>query len=150
MIEVRPVVPGDVQLWLEMRRALWPDGSKAEHEEEIRQFFAGEFPRGPWAVLVAQDESGPPLGFAELGIRAYAEGCVTTRVAYLEGWFVMPEARGRGVGAALIRAAEGWGRSQGCSEFASDTEVDNELSAAAHKALGFEDLGLVRCFRKSL
>ncbi len=150
MIQVRPVSTGDVLPWLEMRLALWPDGSKAEHEEEMRQFFAGEFPRGPWAVLLAHEEGGRPLGFAELGIRPYAEGCATTRVAYLEGWFVVPAARGQGVGAALLRASEEWGRTQGCSEFASDAEADNELSAAAHKALGFEDLGLVRCFRKSL
>jgi aminoglycoside 6'-N-acetyltransferase I len=71
-------------------------------------------------------------------------------VAYLEGWFVVPEARRRGVGRALIAAAEQWGRSEGCREFASDAEPDNEISAAAHSALGFSDVGLVRCFRKDL
>jgi hypothetical protein len=41
-------------------------------------------------------------------------------------------------------------RSAGCTEFASDAEADNEVSAAAHRALGFEDVGLIRCFRKDL
>jgi aminoglycoside 6'-N-acetyltransferase I len=71
-------------------------------------------------------------------------------VAYLEGWFVVPAARGRGVGRALIAAAEEWGRAQGCCEFASDAHPDNEVSAAAHRALGFVEAGLVRCFRKDL
>ena len=71
-------------------------------------------------------------------------------MAYLEGWFVVPEARGRGVGRELIAAAEEWGRSQGCCEFASDTQADNEVSTAAHRALGFMEVGLVRCFRKDL
>ena len=70
--------------------------------------------------------------------------------AYLEGWFVVPKARRSGVGRALIVAAEEWGRSQGCSEFASDAQPDNEVSAAAHRALGFIEVGLVRCFRKDL
>jgi len=51
---------------------------------------------------------------------------------------------------ALIAAAEQWGRAQGCRELASDAEPDNEVSAAAHRALRFEDVGLVRCFRKEL
>ena len=53
-------------------------------------------------------------------------------------------------GAALLRAAEEWGRAQGCTEFASDADPENAISIDAHLALGFEDAGLVRCFRKSL
>ena len=113
-------------------------------------FFAGEFPRGPWAVLLAEDEDGRILGLAELSLRPYAEGCRSTPVAYLEGWFVLPEARGHGVGRALVVAAETWGRSQGCTEFASDTSPDNDVSAAAHQSLGFDDAGMVRCFRKDI
>ena len=35
-------------------------------------------------------------------------------------------------------------------ELASDAEPENEVSARAHAALGFEDAGLIRCFRKDL
>src|SRR5205807_8206004 len=108
------------------------------------------YARGPLAVLVVADGAGQPVGFAELSIRAYAEGCRTDRVAYLEGWYVVPEARNEGVGHALIAAAEAWGRSQGCVEFASDAELTNDASAAAHTALGFVEVGRVRCFRKDL
>ena len=41
-------------------------------------------------------------------------------------------------------------RSQGCREFASDAEAENRLSADVHSALGFEEVGLIRCFRKDL
>jgi aminoglycoside 6'-N-acetyltransferase I len=47
-------------------------------------------------------------------------------------------------------AAEAWGREQGCREFASDTQLENTGSVAAHLALGFDDAGALRCFRKSL
>ena len=50
----------------------------------------------------------------------------------------------------LLRAAEEWGRAQGCTEFASDADPENAISIDAHLALGFEDAGMVRCFRKSL
>lgn len=62
---------------------------------------------------------------------------LSSQVAYVEGWFVVPEIRRRGLGRALVSAAEEWGRVQGCTEFASDTLPDNRASAAAHLALGF-------------
>jgi aminoglycoside 6'-N-acetyltransferase I len=149
MITVRPVTPSDADVWLQLRHALWPEGSAAEHREEIDRFFSGQA-REPAAVLLAEDPGRRALGLAELSFRSYAEGCQSGRVAYLEGWFVVPEARGRGVGRALIAAAEKWGRSQGCRELASDTAPDNDLGAVAHRALGFTEVGLVRCFRKGL
>jgi aminoglycoside 6'-N-acetyltransferase I len=149
MITVRPAKPSDAAAWLQLRRALWPEGSEAEHREEIDQFFAGAAPE-PLAVLLAEDGAGCPVGFADLAIRAHAEGCCTDQVAYLEGWFVVPKARRHGVGRALIAAADEWGRSRGCRELASDAQADNEVSTAAHRALGFTEVGLVRCFRKNL
>ena len=149
MITVRPAKPSDAAAWLQLRHALWPEGSEAEHREEIDRFFAGDA-REPLAVLLAENGAACPIGLAELSIRSHAEGCRGDRVAYLEGWFVAPKARGRGVGRALIAAAEEWGRSRGCREFASDSQADNEVSGAAHRALGFAEVGLVRCFRKDL
>jgi aminoglycoside 6'-N-acetyltransferase I len=134
---------------LRLRCSLWPEGSEREHAADIAEFFAGKA-REPLAVLLAEDPGGNVIGFAELSIRPYAEGCSTDGVAFLEGWFVVPEARGRGVGRALVAAAEEWGRAQGCTEFGSDAEEDNHASAAAHRALGFTEVGLVRCFRKDL
>ena len=132
-----------------MRESLWPEGSAAEHAEEVEKFFAGGA-REPLAVLIAEDPSGNPVGFAELSIRPTAEGCRTDRVAYLEGWFVVPEARRRGVGRRLVEAAEDWAREQGSAELASDSEAANEISQAAHRAAGFDETALIRCYRKDL
>jgi aminoglycoside 6'-N-acetyltransferase I len=143
---IRPVKRDDRDSWLRMRNARWPSSSD-EHARDIDRYFAAEV-REPLEVLIAFD--GDAIGFIELSIRAYAEGCETDRVAFVEGWYVEPDARGTGVGAALIRAAEEWARSQGCTEIASDTEVENVSSAAAHLALGFEETAVVRCFRKAL
>lgn len=148
-MRIRPAEPSDAAAWLRLRKALWPGASPARHREEIGRFFAGQA-REPLAVLLAEDDAGTVIGLAELSIRPYAEGCASDRVAFLEGWFVAPEARGRGVGRALIASVEEWGRAQGCRELASNAEADNEPSATAHRALGFSDVGLVRCFRKDL
>jgi len=144
--EVRHATLDDAASLARLRHALWPDGSEAEHLQEVHRFF-GDGRRG--AVLVAGNQSRL-VGFAEVSIRSYAEGCRTDRVGYLEGWFVEPEARRRGVGRRLVIAAEEWARSHGCVEFASDAEAANESSAAAHRALGFAEVGMIRCFRKDL
>jgi len=148
MISVRAAEPKDGIGWLRMRCALWPEGSEREHAAEIAAFFAGTS-HLPLAVLLAFEDAAA-VGFAELSIRSVAESCLTDRVAYLEGWYVEPAARRRGVGRALVTAAEDWGRAQGCTEFGSDTQIDNVTSAAAHAALGFEEVERIRCFRKPL
>jgi aminoglycoside 6'-N-acetyltransferase I len=161
-IEVRSASPADSDAWLQMRVALWPDGDgrladdpagaplPAEwHAQEIEQFFTGRLSM-PLEVLIAFGPDGAALGFAELSIRPYAEGCTTDKVAYLEGWYVQPQARRRGVGRALIDAAERWAVARGCTEFASDALLENHVSAAAHEALGFEEVDQIRCFRKDL
>lgn len=146
---VRPAAAADREAWLRLRAALWPDGSVAEHARETAAFLDGRA-REPLAVLLAIDAGGRAVGLAELSIRPCAEGCRTDRVAYLEGWYVEPDARRRGVGRALITAAENWARAQGCTEFASDAHAANRVSAEAHRAVGFEEAGLIRCFRKAL
>ena len=149
LFTVREARAEDAAAWLAMRLALWPEEPADDLRSEVER-FAAEGPRRDEAVLIAEEASGRFLGFAELSIRSYAEGCTSDRVAYLEGWFVAPDARRRGVGRALVEAAEAWGRARGCVEFGSDAVADNHVSAAAHRALGFTEIVTVRCFRKDL
>lgn len=153
MIQVRAVEPADAEGWAGLRGALWPDEDDA-HAAEVERFFGGPASGAallPEAVLVAVDtETRGIAGFAELSRRAYAPGCETSPVGFLEGWYVVPERRRQGIGRALVEAAEEWARSQGCTEFGSDALADNVLSATAHAGLGFEEVEVIRCFRKSL
>lgn len=132
-----------------LRHVLWPDGSVDEHARAVDRFLAGDR-HEPAEVLVALDDSGTITGFVELSIRNIVDSCNTDRVGYLEGWYVIPEARRRGIGAALVHAAERWARAQGCREFASDAALDNEASHRAHAALGFTETGRSVNFRKDL
>ena len=148
-VRIRPARPSDIGILVRMRRALWPDGSAAEHRSELVRFFRGRS-RQRLGVLIAETEQGRPVGFAEVSVRAYAEDCRTDRVGFLEGWWVHPRERRRGVGRRLVESAESWARRRRCLEFASDALPDNRVSLAAHRALGFSDAGTVVCFRKDL
>lgn len=146
-IQVRHVRPEDREGWARLRRALFPDYDPPE----IDQFFAhGGFPGFQNSAVFVAAAEGALMGFAEATARPYAEGCETTPVAYLEGWYVDGKWRKRGVGAKLVAAVEAWGRAHGMKEFASDASPENTVSRAAHKALGFEEIEQIVCFAKKL
>jgi aminoglycoside 6'-N-acetyltransferase I len=101
-------------------------------------------------AFVAEQAAGRLGGFIELGLRKYADGCDTSPVGYIEGWYVDPNLRQQGVGAALVRAGEEWARTQGCTEMASDCLLDNEVSFRAHLAVGYEEAERLVHFRRTL
>ncbi len=150
-IEITPAQASDVSAWTAMRREMGPDWVTADFESLTREYLqTGRIQGMPHCVFLARDETQARVGFAEVSLRQYAEGCLTRPVGFLEGWFVRDSARRHGVGKALVSACEAWAQSQGCTEFASDAELDNTVSLAAHEALGFESVGDIRCFRKAL
>ena len=89
-------------------------------------------------VLVAQRDEGALVGFVEVSLRPVMEGSAQSPVGYIEGWYVSPDFRRRGVGRALIAAAEVWARDQGCRAMGSDCHADNHASHLAHLSLGYQ------------
>jgi len=155
-IVIRPVEQHDAVPWSELRATLWPEETTGTHLNDIQRYFetmpkdVGMMPEEVLVAVTTGREKPKIVGFVELSRRLYAEGCRTSPVAFLEGWYVLPEYRERGIGRALVAAAETWARHKGCDEFASDALADNAESQAAHQALGFEEVEVIRCFRKSL
>ncbi len=148
---IRHAEPIDAAELAQMRAALWPEGSLEEHRREVEEWFA-HGPAGtlPAAVFVSRNPNESLNGFLEVSLRSHADGCDPAQpVGYVEGWFVLPELRGRGIGAALMRAAEDWARTHGAREIASDALIDNEPSQLAHAALGFEVVDRCVHLRKS-
>jgi molybdopterin synthase catalytic subunit len=143
---IRPLQPHDRERWIELRHALWPDHPLAELRAEAAAYntLLRE------TVFVADRGDGAIAGFVEVSLRPYAKGCVSSPVGYVEGWYVEPDCRRRGVGRALIDAAAAWARAQGCGELASDRDADNLLSRAAHVALGFLPADRCELFNKRL
>jgi aminoglycoside 6'-N-acetyltransferase I len=134
-----------------MRAALWPESAAEEHAEELQLILSCKFPGTMPLVIFVAESAGRLAGFLEAGLRSYADGCDAAHaVGYVEGWYVREEWRRQGIGAQLLHAADGWARSQGCKEMASDTRVENVVSQRAHEALGFETAERSVLYRKTL
>jgi aminoglycoside 6'-N-acetyltransferase I len=145
-VTVREIVESDRSDWLRLREALWP-GSLSDHDAETRRYF--EEPHQHVITFIAEAD-GRLVGFLELDHRKYAPGCESSPVPFIEGWYVDPDVRGRGIGRALVEAAEARARAEGHHEIASDAETDNADGIAAHLALGYGEVERVVCFRRSL
>lgn len=112
-----------------------------------------------FAVLTASSEAAcflafdgdTAIGFAQCQLRHdYVEGCESSPVGFLEGIFVAEGYRLTGMGRALLAACEKWAKDKGCSEFASDCELDNTVSLAWHMKNGFTEMGRTIWFAKKL
>jgi aminoglycoside 6'-N-acetyltransferase I len=142
MIRIRRAMIADRTEYQRMRLALWPDCSDAD----IDPWFA----RDDAATFLAERADGTPCGFVEVGSRPYAEGCESSPVGYIEGWWVDVDMRRTGVGRALLDAAETWARERGYTEMGSDALLDNDASHAAHGRCGYQEIERLVMFRKSL
>lgn len=141
-VVIRPYASEDYAEWRRMRTALWPDQTEGD--------MAAWLARNDTAVIVAVRTAGSLCGFVEVGERTNADGCESSPVAYVEGWWVDADVRRQRIGARLIEAAESFARSRGYRELASDTELHNVISQRAHERLGFEELDRVVLYRKVL
>ena len=94
---------------------------------------------------------GQAVGFAQCGLRHdYVEGTSGSPVGYLEGIYVVRAYRHRGGAKQLRSACEAWAKSMGCTELASDCELDNAASAQFHLNVGFTEANRIICFTKKL
>ncbi|MEN6369731.1 MAG: GNAT family N-acetyltransferase [Thermotogota bacterium] len=146
-VRIRPLASGDRGEWGCLRAALWPGHGRGELEQEMDAMLsAAETER----AFVAELASGGLCGVVEASLRLQAEGCTTSPVGYVEGLYVDPSWRRRGLGRRLVEEAEMWARSLGCREMASDTTSEYPDSLAVHRALGYEVTRSSQSFRKGL
>ncbi|HEY2274147.1 MAG TPA: aminoglycoside 6'-N-acetyltransferase [Steroidobacteraceae bacterium] len=136
----------DDRAWLELRIVLWPDDSPAAHLAAMAEALA----RGHY-VRLALTAAGAAVGFVEASKRSdYVNGTTSSPVAFLEGLYVAPATRRRGVARALVESVVAWALGQGLSELASDSLIDSVAAHAAHRGLGFEETERVVYFRRPL
>ena len=134
--------------WLDLRLALWPDATADEH----RAYMALSLTQPErFLQLVIYDAGRQPIGFIEGSIRGdYVNGTETSPVGFVEGVYVVPAWRRRGVARQLFAAIGDWARGRGCRELASDALIDNEASHRTHLALGFRETERVVYFARPL
>jgi aminoglycoside 6'-N-acetyltransferase I len=100
--------------------------------------------------FVAQNDDGAAIGFAEITLRPFANGCGSRPVPFLEGIWVDARFRRRGIGARLVAAVEAFVTARGFHEIGSDALIENKISHAAHRRWGFSETETVMHFRKRL
>ena len=139
----------DVEPWAQLRVALWPHHSLEDHRAELGRAF---FSQNAEAVaFIARNAANEAVGFAEASLRHdYVNGCSSSPVLFLEGIYIRPVDRRKGIARSLCNAVADWGKSLGCVEFGSDAPLENSASHALHAALGFEETQRVVFFRKLL
>lgn len=137
--------PADLAIWAACAAALWSGETAAAHAAEIAATAGAE--RRAFAAFAPE---GAAVGFAELGLRSYANGCESRPVPFLEGVWTAPDVRRSGAGRALIDHIGGLLRAAGHTEIGSDVLIDNAASLAAHAAWGFAEVERVVCLRKDL
>jgi aminoglycoside 6'-N-acetyltransferase I len=131
--------------WVALRHALWPNGTVETLAREARELLD----RDRAAAFIVRD-GAEAIAFAEVYLRDFANGCESSPVAFVEGLYVVPKRRGRGIARKLCEAIEGWAKERGCTELGSDVLLNNRDSQNAHLALGFQETERVVYYRKPL
>ena len=145
--DIRPLDESDLAEWLRLRMLLWDESSEDDHKTEMVDIIEHADSQ---LVVVADTGNGRLVGFLEASIRSYVEDCDTDNVGYLEGWFVENDFRQMGIGSRLVAFAEQWARQKGCTEMASDAEIDNSISLKAHLRMGYAETSRLVHLRKEL
>jgi aminoglycoside 6'-N-acetyltransferase I len=119
-------------------------------EKELTEEFEDMLLNGENAIfLYIVDDCA--VGFAQCQFRRdYVEGTETSPVGYLEGVYVEAAYRRKGYARQLVQVCEDWVRSRGCTEFASDCELNNTDSLSFHLNYGFREANRIICFTKKI
>ena len=136
----------DLPILAELACQLWPDHTVEEMRTEFAEILAK--PDAAYFLAYAEETA---IGFAQCQLRYdYVEGTDSSPVGYLEGIYVAEEYRKQGVARELLAACETWAKEKGCTEFASDCELDNVQSMQFHLNVGFEEANRIICFTKKI
>jgi aminoglycoside 6'-N-acetyltransferase I len=141
-MKLRPIDKSDFPLWQRMRREIYPILDPEYDRREMEQISASDI----WFCYFIED-GGAPIGLVELSSRNIVDGCLSSPVAYLEGLYLEPECRGRGLGTQAMRLVFDWCRERGFSELATDAELENLRAQNFYSMLGFEETDRVVEYR---
>lgn len=143
MSPIRPATAADAAaihaIWTPIIRDTTVTFSSAERtEEEVAQFIADRQTRGR-AVFVA-GVAGRVAGFATYDQFRGGNGYVH---AMEHSVLLGPEARGQGIGRALMQAVEDHARASGAHTMVAGVSGENAAGIAFHAAIGYEQCGIM-------
>lgn len=138
-LHIRPATRDDVPLILSLIRELAayeraPEDAKATAEDIERNLFGEGFGRGPVAECLIGMVDDVPQGFAVFF--ANFSTWIGRSGIYLEDLFVRPEARGAGLGKALLRAIAAIAVERRCGRIEWSVLDWNTPAIGFYKSLG--------------
>jgi [ribosomal protein S18]-alanine N-acetyltransferase len=131
-----PDLPGCLDLFEEVcAEKRWLATEPPVDRREVRARWEALLATHEGTLLLAEDAAGAePCGLAAMVGRSRPE----------LGMLVAAEARGRGVGSALLDACVGWAREIGAQEVVLHVFLHNDAAIALYRKHGFEDRGTIR------
>jgi GNAT superfamily N-acetyltransferase len=114
-------------------------------EESSARF--SEIAGHPDHALFVADADGRLAAWLQVSLPRIFE---SPRQAEIAGLVVDEDHRGRGIGPALLRAAEGWARECGCSVIRVRSNVVRERAHGFYRREGFGEIKTQRVFEKTL
>lgn len=143
---IKKATQNDIRVLAELAIQMWSNHTVSELDADFTEIVNNND-----AVCFIKYVDDIPVGFAQCQLRYdYVEGTHSSPVGYLEGIFVVQEYQHKGYAKELLCECESWAKEKGCSEFASDCELENKNSYSFHIAMGFEEANRVICFKKEL
>jgi ribosomal protein S18 acetylase RimI-like enzyme len=115
----------------------------SQTERAWRDWAAGRWRAGAAAVFAGRRGDGTVVGTA-----TSAEYDAEPGVAHVYAMWVAPDARGAGVGRALVDAVAGWARDRGCRRLVLSVTETNDDARRFYEACGFADTGERRALRE--
>lgn len=143
---IKKASKNDIEIIVNLAISMWNSHSADDLANKFSKIISKDN-----AQIFLKYQNDIPVGFAQCQLRNdYVEGTSTTPVGYLEGIFIMKDYRNRGYAKELLNECEMWAKDNGCKEFASDCEIDNDDSFKFHKAMNFTETNRIICFTKKL
>lgn len=102
---------------------------------------------GQGSVLVAEDASGVLVGWLHVGQAASLTSDVEGEIL---GLVVREGARGGGIGARLVEAAEHWALARGCARMRVRSRVERERAHRFYERLGYARRKIQMVFDRAL
>jgi len=103
-------------------------------DERNKQFFSQFSEQSDKGCLFAYRKESELIGFAT--VYFIFSSTITAKVAVLNDLYTTEESRGQGVGTALIKHCEIYGKSKGAIRLQWVTAPDNVIAQSVYKALG--------------
>lgn len=145
-MQIAEVTREQFPIWRRMRQELYPNLDPDMHDEEMEWLHEAK----DSGAYLAFSDAGEPVGLLEVSLRNVVDGCIGGPVGYVEGIYLEPSLRRKGVGSMLMEFATEWCRKRGCQDMATDAEIENVEAQEFYRRTGFTEVSRTVGFTRSL